>query len=88
MVFNNYNSKLARPGDDKPFYLHDSSVMSRWHDDDRIIDVQPMVICFSWETQVLVAPKDVYKPSIFFFPQPYRLALTVNECPVVFDLRT
>ena len=29
--------------------------MSRWHDDDRIIDVQPKVICFCWEKQVSVA---------------------------------
>ena len=41
--------------------------------DDKIITVQPMVICFSWENEVSVAPKDVYKPSIFFFPNPTPL---------------
>ena len=58
--------------------------MSRLHDDDRIIAVQPMVICFSWEKQVSVAPKDVYRPSIFFFPYPYLLALAVNKSPEVY----
>ena len=56
----NYNSKLARPGDDKRFYSQDASVMSRWHDDERIIAVQLMVIYFSREKQVSVAPTDVY----------------------------
>ena len=82
----NYNSKLARPGDDKRFYSQDASVMSRRHDDDRIIAVQPMVICFYWEKQVSVAPKHVYGPSIFFFPHPYPLALAVNKSPAVFCL--
>ena len=40
---------------DKHSYLPDTSVMCRWHDDDRIIDVQPKVICFCWEKQVSVA---------------------------------
>ena len=39
----------------KHSYLPDTSVMCRWHDDDRIIDVQPKVICFCWEKQVSVA---------------------------------
>ena len=80
----NYNSKLERPGDDKRFYSHDASVMSCWHDDDMIIDVQPMVICFSWERHNSVAPKDVYRPSIFFFRHPYLVALAVNKSLVVF----
>ena len=46
--------------------------------------MQPMVICFSWEKQVLVASKDVYRPSIFFFPHPYPLALAVNKSPAGF----
>ena len=46
----------------------------------RIIAVQPMVICFYWEKQVSVAPKDVYRPSIFFYP----LVLAVNKSPAVF----
>ena len=58
--------------------------MSRWHDDDKIITVQLMVICFSWENQVSVAPKDVYRPSIFFFPHPYPFALAVNKSPAVY----
>ena len=41
----------------KHFYSPDTSVMSRWHDDDGIMDVQPKVICFSWEKQVSVALK-------------------------------
>ena len=49
-----------------------------------IIDVQPMVICFSWEKHNPVAPKDVYRPSIFFFRHPYRVALAVNKSLVVF----
>ena len=84
LFYANYNSKLAPPGDDKRFYSHDVSVMSRWHDDDRIIAVQPMVMCFYWENQVSVAPKDVYRPSIFYFPHPYSLALAVNNSPAVF----
>ena len=71
---------------DKRFFLHDESVMSRWHDDDRIIAVQPMVICFSWEKQVSIAPKDVYRLSIFFFPHHYPLALAVNKSPAVYIL--
>ena len=47
--------------------------MSRWQDDDKVIAVQSMVISFSWEKQVSVAPKDVYRPSIFFFPTPTPL---------------
>ena len=43
-----------------------------------------MVICFSSEKQVLVAPKDVYRLSIFVFPHPYRLALAVSKSPAVF----
>ena len=58
--------------------------MSRWQDDDKIIAVQPMVICFSWEKQVSVAPKDVYRSSIFFFPHPFALA--VNKSPAVYFL--
>ena len=69
--------------DDKRFYLHDGSVMSRWQDDDRIIAVQPMVICFSREKQVSVAHKDVYRPSIFFFPHLYPLAMVVNKSPAI-----
>ena len=42
-----------------------------------------MVISFSWEKQVSVASKDVYRPCIFFFPYPYSLALAVNESPAV-----
>ena len=79
-------SRLARPGNDKRFYLHDVSVMSSWHDDDRIIAVQPTAICFSWEKQVSVAPKDVYRPSIFFSPHHYPLALAVNKSPAVYIL--
>ena len=45
-----------------------------------------MVIFFYWEKQVSVAPKDVYKPSIFFFPHPYPLVLAVNKAPAVFCL--
>ena len=60
LFYANYNSKLAPPGDDKRFYLHDVSVMSRSHDDDRIVTVQLMVIYFSREKQVSVAPTDVY----------------------------
>ena len=55
--------------------------MSHLHDDDRIIAVQQIVICFSWEKQVSVAPKDVYRPSIFLFPHHFPLALTVNKSP-------
>ena len=54
--------------------------------DDRIITVQPMVICYSGEKQVSVAPKDVYRPSIFFFPHHYPLALAVNKSPAVYIL--
>ena len=54
--------------------------------DDRIIAVQPMVICFSCEKQVSVAPKDVCRPSIFFFPHHYLLALAVNKSPAVYIL--
>ena len=36
--------------------------------------------------QVSVAPKDVYRPSIFFFPHPYLLALAVNKSPAVYIL--
>ena len=39
-----------------------------------------MVICFYWEKQVSVAPKDVYRPFIFFYP----LVLAVNKSPAVF----
>ena len=74
-------SRLAHPGNDKRFYSHDSSVMSRWHDDGRIIAIQPMVICFSLEKQVSVAPKDVCRPSIFFFPHHHPLALAVIKSP-------
>ena len=42
--------------------------------------------CFSWEKQVSVAPKDVYRPSIFFFPNHYPLALAVNKSPAVYIL--
>ena len=53
ICYANDNSKCRpRPGDNRRFYSHDASVMSGWHDDDRIIAVQPMVICFSWEKQV------------------------------------
>ena len=45
-----------------------------------------MLICFSWEKQVSVAPKDVYSPSIFFFPLHYLLALAVNKSPAVYIL--
>ena len=76
--------RLARPGNNKRFYSHDASMMSRCHDDDRIIAVQPMVICFSWEKQVSVAPKDVYRLSIVFFPHHYSLTLTVNKSPAVY----
>ena len=86
LMFLFYNSKLAPPGDDKRFYLHDVSVMSRWHDDDRIIAVQPMVICCYCEEQVSVAPKDVCRPSIFFFLQSYPLVLAVNKSLAVFCL--
>ena len=72
--------------DDKRFQSHDASVMSRWQDDDKVIAVQPMVISFLWEKQVSVAPKDVYRPSIFFFPHPYPLALAVNKSPAVYIL--
>ena len=60
--------------------------MSRWHDDDRIIAVQPIVICFSWERQVSVAPKNVYRPSIFFFLHHFPVALAVNKSPAVYAL--
>ena len=53
-------------GNDKRFYSHDANLKSYWNDEHRIIAVQPMVICFFWEKQVSVAPKDVYRPSIFF----------------------
>ena len=67
-------SRLALLDNDKSSICsHDASVMSHWHDDDRKISIQPMVICFSWEKQVSVAPKDVYRPSIFFFPHNYPL---------------
>ena len=87
--YSNYNILLARvavsaPGDDKRCYSHDAIVMSRWHDDDRIIAVQPMVICFSREKQVSVSSKDVDRPSTFFFPYPYLLALAVNKSPRFF----
>ena len=72
-----------RPGDNKRFYLHDESVMSRWNDDDRIIAVKPMIICFSWEKQVSVAPK-VYRPFIFSFPTPTPLRLPLINSPAVF----
>ena len=68
------------------FYSHDASMMSRWHDDDRIIAVQPMVIYFSREKQVSVAPKDVYRPSIFFLSLHYPLTLAVNKSPAVYIL--
>ena len=89
----NYNILLvsvavSAPGDNKRCYSHDAIVMSRWHDDDRIIAVQPMVICFSWENQVSVAPKDVYRPSIFFFPHHYPLVLAVNKSPAVYSPRS
>ena len=45
-----------------------------------------MEICFSWEKQVSVAPKDVYRPSIFFFPHHYPLALAVNKSLAVYIL--
>ena len=64
---------VSAPGDDKRCYSHDAIVMSRWQNDDRIIAVQPMVICFSREKQVSVASKDVYRPSTFFFPTPTSL---------------
>ena len=86
VFYANYNSKLAPPGDDKRFYSHDVSVMSRWHDDDRIIAVQPMVICCYCEEQVSVAPKDVCRLSIFFFLQSYPLVLAVNKSLAVFCL--
>ena len=38
------------------------------------------------QKQVSVAPKDVYRPSIFFFPHPYFLALAVNKSLVVYIL--
>ena len=59
---------------------------SHWHDGDRIIAVQPMVICFSWEKQLSVAPQNVYSVSIFFFPHYYPLALAVNKSPAVYIL--
>ena len=68
----NYNRKLAPPGDDKRFYSHDVSVMSRWHDDDRIIAVQPMVICCYCKEQVSVAPKDVCTPLCWRSINPSR----------------
>ena len=61
-------------------------MMSRWHDDDRIIAVQPKVICFSREKQVSVAPKDVYRPSIFFLSLHNPLTLAVNKSPAVYIL--
>ena len=67
-IFLQIKPRLARRHNVKRFYWHDVSVMGRWHDDDRIITIQPMVICFSWEKQVSVAPKDVYRPSIFSSP--------------------
>ena len=45
-----------------------------------------MVIWCSWEKQVSVAPKDVYRPSISFFPHHYPLALAVNKSPAVYIL--
>ena len=46
-----------------------------------------MVICFFREKQVSVAPKDVYRPSIFFSPHNYPLALAaVNKSPAVYIL--
>ena len=60
--------------------------MSCWHDDDKTIAVQPMVICFSREKQVSVVPKDVYRPSIFFLPHHYPFALLVYKSPVVYIL--
>ena len=56
---------IALLDNDKRFYSHDASVMSHWHDDDRIITIQPMVICFSWEKQVSVALKDVPTDHLF-----------------------
>ena len=79
-------SWLACPGNDKCFYSHDASMMSHWHDDDRIIAVQPTVICFSWDKQVSVAPKDVYRLSIFFFPLHYPLVPAVNTSAAVYIL--
>ena len=31
--------------------------------------------CFSWEKQILVAPKDAHTPSIFSFPSPHPFTL-------------
>ena len=46
-----------------------------------------MVICFFREKQVSVAPKDVYRPSIFFSPHNYPLALAaVNKSLAVYIL--
>ena len=39
-----------------------------------------------WERQVSVAPKNVYKPSIFFFLHHFLLALAVNKSPAVYVL--
>ena len=58
-------SRLALLDNDKCFYSHDAGMMSHWHDDDRIITIQPMVICFSWEKQVSVAPKYVPTDRLF-----------------------
>ena len=83
----NYSSKFCgRQQQTLLLAPHDASVMSLWHDDDRIITVQPMIIFFFWEKQVSVAPKDVYRPSIYFFPHHYPLALAVNKSPAVYIL--
>ena len=40
-----------------------------------------MVICFFWEMQLSVAPKDAHRSSIFFFSHSHLLALSVNKSP-------
>ena len=46
-----------------------------------------MVICFSWEKQVSVAPKDVPTGRLFSSsPTTTPLALVVNKSPAVYIL--
>ena len=66
--------------------------MSRWHDDDRTIAVQPMVICFSWEEQGQLLPK-MSTDRLFSSlqrppppPPPPTLALAIKKSTAVYIL--
>ena len=81
-------SRLTRPGNDKRFYSRDTSVMSRWHIkwwQDNHCSANGNLL-FRRKASFSCSPKDVYRPSIFFFPHHYPLALAVNKSPAVYIL--